>query len=291
MSIGFVGLGVMGRPMAGHLLANGHTVNVWNRTRSRAEDFVKTQPTAIASSLRELAETCTVIMICVSRTEDVEEVVGELAAHAQQGTLIIDHSTIEPAGAKHIGEALAKSGLRFMDAPLTGGEKGALSGTLTIFCGGSEADFNDAKPLLDAYAKNARLVGPLGSGQMMKMANQISVALCVLAMSECLVFCEKAGLDLKESIELIGSGAGGSWSLTNYGPKVLERDWSPGFAVALQQKDLAYALQAAREVGVALPGTALTHQLFAALENAGRSKDATPALFEVIESLSKKATV
>lgn len=287
MKVGFVGLGVMGLPMAGHLLEKGNKVVVWNRTPSRAEPL-RAKGAIVANDVGQLASECEMIMICVSRTEDVEEVIDKMLPHAASGTLFVDHSTIEPAGARRIGKRVAEKGMRFVDAPLTGGEKGAIAGTLTIFCGGSKKDFDDAKPLLNCYAKNAALVGPLGSGQMMKMANQISVALSVLAMSECLVFAEKAGLDLRESLELIGSGAGGSWSMANYGPKVLERDWSPGFAVELQQKDLVYALRAARELGVSLPGTALTHQLFSVLENSGRGGQATPALFEVIEQMARR---
>jgi 3-hydroxyisobutyrate dehydrogenase len=258
---------------------------VWNRTPSRAEPL-REKGALVASSIGEVAAHCNPIFICVSKTEDVEAVIGQIEPHALGGSLVVDHSTIEPAAASRLGERLRGSGLRFMDAPLTGGEKGALAATLTIFCGGEASDFEEAEPLMGAYAQAARLVGPLGAGQMMKMANQISVALCVLAMSECLVFAERAGLDLEDAIELIGSGAGGSWSLANYGPKVLERDWAPGFAVSLQQKDLVYALKTARDLGVSLPGTALTHQLFAALENSGRGGQATPALFEVIESLA-----
>jgi len=275
----------MGAPMAGHLIDAGHEVVVWNRTPSKAEPL-RGRGAEVAKSPEDLASRCSVILICVSRSEDVEEVVSKMAGSAATGTLFVDHSTIEPAVGREIGASLKESGLEFMDAPLTGGEKGAISGELTIFCGGSQENFDLAKPILEAYGKNVRRVGEVGSGQMMKMANQIGVALCVLGMSECLVFAQKAGLDLADAIELIGSGAGGSWSMTNYGPKVLARDWSPGFAVELQQKDLAYALEAAREIGVSLPGTALTHQLFAALENSGRGGDATPALFEVIEKLS-----
>jgi 3-hydroxyisobutyrate dehydrogenase-like beta-hydroxyacid dehydrogenase len=277
----------MGRPMAGHLLAKGHEVTVWNRTPGRADELRKSGA-LVAKTPQDVSANCEIVFICVSRTEDVEQVTGKLAETASERSLFVDHSTIEPAGARRIGEGLSAKGIGFVDAPLTGGEKGALAGALTIFCGGTTENFERARPLMTAYGKNVRLVGALGQGQMMKMANQVSVALCVLAMSECLVFAECAGLSMEESIELIGSGAGGSWSLTNYGPKVLDRDWSPGFAVELQQKDLLYALASAREIGVSLPGTALVHQLFSVLENQGRGGNATPALFEVIEALSSR---
>lgn len=283
--IGFVGLGVIGSRMAAHLLQSGERLSVYNRTPERTAPLVQLGAVR-ATSLRDLAASCDVIFTCVSRTEDVQSVLTEMAPFASPNTLFVDHSTIAPAAAKSLHDQLTANGLRFMDAPVTGGEKGAIEGTLTVFCGGNESDFLRAEPFIRTYARTARLVGPSGSGQMMKMANQISVALCVLATCECLVFCEKAGLDLKESVDLIGDGAGSSWSLINYGPKIAQRDWSPGFSVALQQKDLAYALQTARDLGVALPGTALTHQLFAALENQGRGNQATPALFEIIEELS-----
>lgn len=285
--LGFVGMGVMGARMAGHLISKGHSVTVWNRTIAKCEPF-KSQGAIVADNLKELGKACEIIFICVSRTEDVEEVLGGLTPSATAGTLFVDHSTIAPRRSIEIGDDLRSKGLSFLDAPLTGGEKGAVEGTLTIFCGGGQADFDRAQPFMSAYGKKVRLVGPQGRGQMMKMANQISVAISVLGMAECLVFCQNAGLDLTESIELIGSGAGATWSLNNYGPKVVARDWSPGFAVDLQQKDLGYALNAAKELGVSLPATALTHQLFAALQNQGRGGEASPALFEIIEAMAKR---
>ena len=278
--LGFVGLGVIGSRMAGHLLNANHDIMVWNRSPGRDNDLVSNGAKR-ANSIIELAEHSDIIFTCVSKSEDVIEVINQLQAEGHKNKLFVDHSTIEP----NVAIQIAKQ-CRFLDAPVTGGEKGAIAGTLTVFCGGNQDDFNQAKTYLECYSKSVQLVGKSGSGQMMKMANQISVAISVLGMAECLVFCEKAGLDLKQSIELIGGGAGGSWSMTNYGPKVLERDWSPGFSVALQQKDLRYALDSARDLGVTLPGTTLAHQLFAELENAGRANDATPALYEVIESLS-----
>ena len=273
--IGFIGMGVMGARMAAHL-AREHEVVVWNRTASKAEAVPGVK---VAASLPELAQDCDEVFLCVSRTEDVREVLAALKPHLRPNALIVDHSTIEPRAAKEIAEEFGN----FVDAPVTGGEKGAIDGTLTIFCGGNTADFERAKPIMEAYGKRVRRVGESGMGQMMKMANQISVVGCVLAMAECLAFADRAGLDLSETIELVGSGAGGSWSLTNYGPKVLDRDWSPGFSIDLQQKDLRYALEAATEMGLALPGAELVQRLFAKLQAEGRGGQATPALFEVIE--------
>jgi len=265
----------MGARMAGHL-GKQRDVLVWNRTRAKTESVPSV---TVAESLQEVAAACDEIFICVSRTEDVREVLSGLKPHLRGGALIVDHSTIEPKAAK---EMAAEFG-QFVDAPVTGGEKGAIEGTLTIFCGGKQADFERAKPMMETYGKRVRLVGGSGSGQMMKMANQISVVNCVLAMAECLAFADRAGLDLAETIELVGSGAGGSWSLANYGPKVLARDWSPGFSIDLQQKDLRYALNTAREKGLSLPGTELVEALFAKLQAEGRGDQSTPALFEVVE--------
>jgi len=276
--VGFIGLGVMGSRMAGHLAKNGEVL-AWNRTPARSEGFDR-----VAASLAELAAECDHVFLCVSRTEDVQEVLDAMAPSLRQGMTIVDHSTIEPSAAREMADSLAARGVGFVDAPVTGGEKGAIDGTLTIFCGGDEADFQKALPFMQAYGRKIRLVGPSGSGQMMKMANQVSVVGCVLAMAECLAFADRAGLDMAEAIELIGSGAGGSWSLTNYGPKVLARDWSPGFSIDLQQKDLHYALDAAKDMGLSLPGATLIEGLFASLQAQGRGGEATPALFEVIES-------
>jgi 3-hydroxyisobutyrate dehydrogenase-like beta-hydroxyacid dehydrogenase len=262
--------------MARHM-AKEHEVLVWNRTPSRADSL--RDVATVAPEIQDVGRRCDEVFICVSRTEDVREVLDALKPHLRPDALIVDHSTIEPKAAREMAEEFA----HFVDAPVTGGEKGAIDGTLTVFCGGETSDFERAKPFMEAYGRKVRRVGPSGAGQMMKMANQISVVGCVLAMAECLAFADEAGLDMAETIDLIGSGAGGSWSLTNYGPKVLARDWSPGFSIDLQQKDLRYALDAARDMGLGLPGTELVENLFAKLQAEGRGGEATPALFEVIE--------
>ncbi|MFN8140596.1 MAG: NAD(P)-dependent oxidoreductase [Fimbriimonadales bacterium] len=284
--VGFIGLGVMGARMAGHLVKAGHDVTVWNRTPSRAEPL-RELGASVAVGPREVALVAEFVCICVSKNEDVEAVVSQFPSELNE-KLVIDHSTIAPTKAIEICEVITTKGGSFIDAPVTGGERGAIEGTLTIFCGGSEANVERAQPILSAYGRKVERVGDVGSGQKMKMANQIAVGISVLALCEALVFAENAGLGLQQTLDLVGSGAGGSWSFTNYGPKILNRDWTPGFSVALQQKDLMYALQSARESGASLPGAALVHQLLAALENNGRGADATPALFEVIEQMSSK---
>lgn len=281
--VGFIGLGVMGRPMAAHLAKAGRNPRIWNRTPGKAEGI---EGAVKCDSIGDVVATGGVEFVCVSRSEDVEEVLSQSISAAPSGTLFVDHSTIAPENARRLGTLLRGQGFRFMDAPVTGGSVGAENGSLTAFCGGENADFDRALPYMSAYCKTAELVGGVGAGQTMKMANQIAVCLTVLSMAECVTFARKSGLDVDQTLRLVGSGAGGSWSLSNYGPKVVAEDWAPGFTVDLQQKDLVYALEAAREAGVSLPGTALAHQLFAALQNEGRGGDSTAALADVLSSLA-----
>jgi 3-hydroxyisobutyrate dehydrogenase-like beta-hydroxyacid dehydrogenase len=280
--VGFVGLGVMGGPMAGHLVKAGRSVIVWNRTSSKAEP-VREQGAHVASSLADLASKCRVIFLCVGRTEDVAECLRAMMPHAASGTLFVDHSTISPTGAAALHEEAKAAGVRFLDAPITGGSMGAQKGTLTIFCGGEAADFEEAKLVMDAYAKRAELVGGPGLGQMMKAANQIAVGGALLALCESLAFAERAGLDLALTRDMLSGGAAGSWAMENYGPKILDRDWSPGFSVKNQRKDFGYCREAAAALELSIPGTELVDGLLAELSAEGRGEDATAALFEVLE--------
>jgi 3-hydroxyisobutyrate dehydrogenase-like beta-hydroxyacid dehydrogenase len=277
MKLGFVGLGVMGGPMAGHLAAAGGDVSVWNRTASKAKAL---SGVTIASDLEDLAKRCDVICLCVNRTEDVQACLDAMTPHAKPNTLFIDHSTIAPQGAIQIGKELHSKGFRFVDAPITGGSMGAQKGQLTIFCGGEEADVNQAIEVVKPYAKTAARVGPSGAGQQMKMANQIAVGGALLALCESLNFADKAGLEIAQALELIGSGAGGSWGFANYGPKILNRDWSPGFSVDNQLKDLAYCVDAAKVTGAAIPATKLLDDLLTKVQKAGRGGDTTAVLYE-----------
>ena len=198
----------MGFPMAGHLVRAGHEVFVWNRTPGKT-----VAGAALANSLEDLGRECDVVMICVNRCEDVDEVLTGLLKRLRPGSLVIDHSTIAPDAAAGFQAALADRGMRFVDAPITGGSMGAQNGTLTIFCGGEEADVEAAMPYLQAYGKRVERVGGPGKGQMMKMANQIAVGGALLALCECLAFASKAGLDMVQAKTLIGGGAAGSWAV------------------------------------------------------------------------------
>lgn len=277
--LGFVGLGVMGAPMAGHLLGAGNALTVWNRTPAKA-DPLRARGAEVAANLEELAARCDVVFLCVNRSEDVRSCLERMTPTARPGALFVDHSTIAPPAAQSIQEDLAARGLRFVDAPVTGGSMGAEKGQLTIFLGGQEPDVAQALGLIKPYTKRAERVGGPGAGQMAKMANQIAVGGALLALCECLSFAQKAGLDVAQIRSLVGGGAGGSWAFDNYGPKILAHDWNPGFSIKNQRKDFAYCDEAARSINAAIPGTHLVDRLLARLEEAGHGEWTTAALFE-----------
>lgn len=278
--VGFVGLGVMGGPMAGHLITGGHQVTVWNRTPGKT-DGIKAQGATVAGDLKQLAENCDVIFTCVGRSEDVAEVVREMAPHAKKGTLFVDHSTIEPSMARTLHKELTDQDLKFVDAPITGGSMGAKNGTLTIFCGGDHEDVAHAMTVMIPYTKRAEQVGPSGSGQVMKLANQIAVGGALMGLCESMAFAKKAGLDINQAHSMVGGGAGGSWAFENYGAKILNEDWTPGFSVKNQRKDFGYCESAAKELGIEISMTELANRMLAILQGQGREEDATAALYEV----------
>lgn len=280
MKVGFVGLGVMGGPMAGHLVAAGNDVVVWNRTAAKSEPFVG--KAHVAASLSELAAECGVVFLCVNRTEDVRACLDVVWASAKPGTLVVDHSTISPTGAIAFHQQSETKGFRFFDAPITGGSMGAQKGALTVFGGGSAADFEAVKTFVASYAQRFAHVGGPGAGQTMKMANQIAVGGSLLGLCEALAFADRAGLDLETTRSLLAGGAAGSWAFDNYGPKVVQRDWSPGFSVKNQRKDFGYCFEAAEAIGASVPGTRLVDELLARLSAAGREEEATAALFDVL---------
>lgn len=280
-AVGFVGLGVMGGPMAGHLVAKGHNTVVWNRTQAKAHPL-SAQGAEVAESLKVLAAQCQIVFLCVTRSEDVMACIGELTKTAKPGTLFVDHSTIAPAASLEIATGLQSKGFRFVDAPITGGSMGAQNGQLTIFCGGSEQDVSEAMPYMQAYAKRAERVGGPGAGQMMKMANQIAVGGALLGMCESMSFAHKAGLDLAQTRELVGGGAAGSWAFENYGPRILKGDWTPGFTVDNQLKDFAYCVDAAKTIDAAIPGTQLLQGLLTISKGVGMGELTTAVLYETL---------
>jgi 3-hydroxyisobutyrate dehydrogenase len=286
--IGFIGLGIMGRGMAANLLKAGCDLTVWNRTRARMDPLVAAGAAA-AENPADLAARSDVIMICVSDTPDVEQVLlGEagVLAGAVPGSLVIDHSTISPHSTVRMAGILAGQGVDMLDAPVSGGNEGAEQGTLSIMAGGEPAAFERARPYLEIIGRAITHVGPIGSGQTAKLVNQILVVVTELAVSEGLLFAQAGGLDLAKTLAAVKDGAAGSWMLSNRGPQMIERDWRPGFTIDLQQKDLRLVLEAADQLGVPLPGTALVFQLYRALQHQGFGAEGNHALVRALEAIA-----
>ena len=262
--IGFLGLGIMGRPMAGHLKAAGHEVSIVERKSLTAEDRAAF---TVLPTAQDVAAGAEVIITMVPDTPDVEAVLfGEagVAAGLSAGKLVIDMSSISPTETKKFAAKVNALGCDYLDAPVSGGEVGAKNAALTIMVGGEQAAFDRALPLFQAMGKNITLVGPNGSGQTTKVANQIIVALTIEAVGEALVFASKAGADPAKVRQALMGGLATSRILELHGERMIKRTFAPGFRIELHQKDLALALAAGRELGVALPNTASTAQLFAA---------------------------
>lgn len=283
--IGFVGLGVMGKPMAMHLRNAGWPLMVWNRTPGKTDALLQCGA-RVARSLEDLGRDCEVVITCVGGTDDVRSCLAKLTEQAKPGTLFIDHSTIAPEGAKQIHKELKAKGFRFIDAPITGGSMGAQKGQLTIFCGGAPEDIDEALSILKAYAKRAERVGGPGDGQMMKVVNQIAVGGALIGLCESLAFAKKAGLDVAQAKDIVGSGAAGSWAFDNYGPKILAEDWSPGFSIKNQLKDFRYCLETASQIGAAVPGTAVVMKYLQMLEDEGHGEWTTAALYAKLLELN-----
>jgi 3-hydroxyisobutyrate dehydrogenase len=286
MAIGFVGIGIMGDGMVRNLVARGHEVVVWNRTRSKAEALAGV---TIADSPQALAEACDPILICVSDTPDVEAVCrrqdGVFAA-TLRGKRIVDHSTISPTVTRQLAAEAAERGASWLDAPISGGSEGAQRGTLSIMVGGDAADLQAVRPALEAFGRTITHVGPVGAGQTVKLVNQILVVVNQLAVSEALVFAQAAGLDLGATLAAVTGGAAGSWMLANRGPQMIERDWRPGFTIDLQQKDLRLVLAEADELGVPVIGTGLVHGMYRALQRQGRGGEGNHALVKALEQMT-----
>ena len=286
--LGFIGLGIMGRGMVGNLLAAGFPVSVWNRTAERMTTLTGAGAVPCASPA-EVAARSRIVFTCVSDTPDVEAVVlGDrgVIEGAAEGTLLVDMSTISPRATRDIAERLSARGVQMLDAPVSGGSEGAAKGTLSIMVGGDGADLERAMPAFRAMGKTITHVGPIGSGQTVKLVNQIVVVLNMLAAAEGLLFAQASGVDVRKALEAITGGAAGSWMLANRGPQVIARDWRPGFMVDLQQKDLRLALEAADEMGVPLIGTGTVFQLYRTLQRAGLGAEGNHALAKALEKLA-----
>jgi 3-hydroxyisobutyrate dehydrogenase len=287
--IGFIGLGIMGRGMVANLIQkSGPDIVLWNRTAGRTDEFTA-QGASAAASPAALAAECGVILLCVSDTPDVEQVIlgpGGVLEGIQPGALVIDHSTISPRATRAIAARLAERDAHFLDAPVSGGSEGAARGTLSIMVGGTPAHLERARPVLEAYGRTITHVGPVGSGQMVKLVNQILVVVNELAVCEGLLFAQAGGLDLEKTLSAVSGGAAGSWMLANRGPQMIHRDWKPGFTIDLQQKDLRLVLEAADELGIPLLATGMVFQMYRALQRQGLGSEGNHALVKALEQMS-----
>lgn len=286
--VGFIGLGIMGMPMARNLFKAGFEVVVYNRTKSKAEQLTK-EGAKKADSPRQLAMECPVVITIVSDTPDVEEVVlgkDGIIEGIKPDSVVIDMSTISPQATQRIAARLRQKEVHMLDAPVSGGEQGAIKGTLSIMVGGDAEVFERCKPIFEAMGKNIVHVGANGMGQTVKLMNQILLAGTLNAVAEALVFGQKAGVDLDKAINAIKGGAAGSWQLENLGPRIIKRDFSPGFMVDLIQKDLRLITETAAALKTPLPVTSLIHQMYYSLQSSGDGKSGTQALVKVLESLA-----
>jgi 3-hydroxyisobutyrate dehydrogenase len=279
----------MGTGMVKNLTAKGHTVRIWNRTESKAEELARSLKIDHAKTLKDLATSASVLMLCVTNTSDVEQVVNEAAASLKKNSLVIDCSTISPKATEEIAARLCAQGIGFVDAPVSGGSEGAAQGTLAVMAGGTEEDFNRAKPILEAIGTRITHMGPAGKGQVTKLLNQILVVVNMLAVSEALMFGKAAQLDLKKAVTAVESGAAGSWMLSKRAPQVLDNYWQPGFMIDLQQKDIDLVLEYAGELGVPLLATGMIRQLYARLQKEGKGRLGNHALIQALEPLMPAA--
>ncbi len=286
--VGFVGLGIMGNPMSKNLLKAGFELTVYNRTRSKTDEVVKEGAKA-ASSPKEVAENSDITIIMVTDSPDVEDVVlgsNGVIEGVNRNAVVIDMSTISPKVTREIAARLKEKGAHMLDAPVSGGLWGAISGTLTIMVGGEKDIFDRCLPVFQGMGKNITYTGPSGMGQTTKLINQVLVSNTMNAVAEALVFAAKAGADLETTIEAVSGGAAGSWQLSNLGTRAIKGDFAPGFMVKLQQKDLRLILEMARDLNIPVPSSSFVHQLYASLEADGRGDEGTQALVRVYEKLA-----
>ena len=287
--IGFIGTGIMGKPMARNLQEAGYSLTVHSRTKAKARELLDRGAQWVESPA-ELAKESDVVITCVTDTPDVKEVLlgqNGVIKTASRGLICVDMSTISPAATKEMGQALEAKGVTLIDAPISGGEIGAIEGKLSIMTGGPKEAVEKVRPIMELMGRTVVYCGPLGCGQMTKLANQVMVVHTIMSLAEGLAFAEKAGLDLETTLKVTSAGAAASHSLKALGPKIINNDFKPAFMVDLQQKDLRLVLEYAEQLKQPLPGVALIHQLFTALQAGGRGRDGTQAMIDVIRQLAK----
>ena len=289
--IGFVGLGIMGAPMALNLLKAGYSLKVYNRSdRQEVEDVVAAGGERVATP-KDAAAGSQVVITIVTDTPDMQEVilgVNGVIEGAVSGATVIDMSTVSPRATREVAAALSDKSVHMLDAPVSGGDVGAQQGTLSIMVGGEQKVFEDCIPVFESMGKNINLIGGNGAGQITKLCNQIGVSVANLAMAEALMLAAASDLDVQKVVDAISGGAAGSWQLTNLGPRILQGDFDPGFMVRLQQKDLKLVLESANDVKLALPGASIAHQYFNIVERMGCEDEGTQALIKAYEVQAQK---
>ncbi|MBE0378726.1 NAD(P)-dependent oxidoreductase [Pseudoalteromonas prydzensis] len=291
MNVSFIGLGVMGYPMAGHLANAGHTVTVYNRTTAKAEQWAQQYSGKVALTPALAAKGADIVFMCVGNDNDLRSVVygedGVLAGMAD-GTVLVDHTTTSAEVAREVSAKAALQNIAFIDAPVSGGQAGAENGVLTVMAGGDEAVFAKVQPVMAAFSRFSQLLGEVGSGQLCKMVNQICIAGVVQGLAEGLHFAKQAGLDGEKVIETISKGAAGSWQMENRYKTMWAGEYEFGFAVDWMRKDLGIALDEAKNNGATLPMTATVDQYYADVQALGGGRYDTSSLLARIEALHKK---
>jgi len=289
--VSFIGLGVMGFPMAGHLSNSGHEVRVYNRTAKKSEEWKSQFKGTTCKSPREAAFGADFVMACVGNDDDLREIcLGEDGAFNGMGpgTIFVDHTTVSAKITRELANISKKAGIGFIDAPVSGGQAGAINGQLGVMCGGNPDTYVKAEKIISSYAKVCKLLGPSGAGQLTKMVNQICIAGLVQGLSEGLNFADKAGLDIKEVVDVISAGAAGSWQMVNRHETMSANKFEHGFAVDWMRKDLGICLATGEENGASLPVTALVDQFYKEVQNLGGGRWDTSSLIVRLRELKNK---
>lgn len=290
MKVAFLGLGVMGYPMAGHLMASGHEVCVYNRSAEKAQAWVAQHGGTSAPTPRDAAQSAEIVFVCVGNDDDLRSVVlgeqGALAGMAS-GALLVDHTTASADVARELADAAAQISVGFLDAPVSGGQAGAENGKLTVMVGGAEEQFAKAEPVIDAFAQRVRLMGPTGSGQLTKMVNQICIAGLLQGLSEGVHFANKAGLDSSAVFDVISKGAAQSWQMENRSETMVDGEYDFGFAVDWMRKDLGIVLDEARRNGAQLPITSVVDSFYADVQRMEGGRWDTSSLLARLQSPKK----
>ena len=284
-NIGFIGLGIMGGPMASHLSNNGYNLSVFNRSKEKSEKWITQNTKAkVCFSIKDIATECDIIILCVGNDNDVRQIVDETKNLIRPGTVVIDHTTTSAELAKEMNNILFKQGSYFLDAPVSGGEAGAQQGALSVMVGGDEKIYMSIKEVLDSYSKFSKFMGPSGYGQLTKMVNQICIAGLIQSLAEGLHFAKKSNLDIKDVIDVISKGAAQSWQMENRWKSMIEDEYEHGFAVDLMRKDLDIVLEHANTIDADLEITDIVNSFYKDIQNAGGGRWDTSSLLRRLES-------